>query len=45
MEHKLQKIATETEQISFDWENGKNESKTSLSKIMISNRPEKVPKK
>ena len=36
MEHKLQKFATGIEQISFDWENSKNENKTSLSEIAIS---------
>jgi len=31
------KIAPEIEQNSCDWKNSKNENKTSLSKIMISN--------
>jgi len=45
MEHKLQKFATEIEQISYDCENSKNENKTSLSKIMTSEKPENVPEK
>jgi len=45
MAHKLQKLATEIEQISNDCENSKNENKTSLSKIMISEKSENIPEK
>jgi len=45
MEHKLQKFATEIEQISYDCENSKNENQTSLSKIMTSEKPENAPEK
>jgi len=45
MANKLQKFATEVEQISYDCENSKNENKTSLSKIMISEKTENVPEK